>query len=328
MKKKKNWKKDLSRAERLEIGILLKKKHSLRTIAQEMGRSPNTISYEIRKNAVRGVYQPQKADAKARVRKRFRKLQWSKINADPQLEKVVIRCLKKYWNPGEISGWLKRVKRHGYVSKTALYEWLRTSRGERYCVYLYSKRTRVKKRKPKTKKVMIPNRTGIERRFAGATNRSRYGHLERDSIVGRKGTPGGVAVHQDRKSRLVIGRKVESMRPSEHAAATRYVTNRVRTKSATTDNGLENKNHHEWGVPTFFCDPYASWQKGGVENANKMLRRFFPKGTDFSRVSQKRIDRACAIINNKPRSILGYRSSLEIALKTKLIKNKSVLIQG
>jgi IS30 family transposase len=320
--------KDLTRAERLEIGILRGKGHSLRSIARQMARSPNTVSYEIRENSVRGKYDPLKADVKARLRKRMRKLQWSKIEADAAIKAFVIHAVQARWNPDEIAGYLKRTKDKRYVSKTAIYDWLRTSRGERYCVWLYSKRKRLKKRKPKTKRVLIPNRIGIGGRMRGASNRTRYGHWERDTVTSKKGCAGGLATHQERKARLIVGRKVLSMRPAEHAAATRHVARLARMKTATVDNGIENRDHHKWGMPTFFCDPYSSWQKGGVENANKMLRVFFPKGTDFSTVTQKEIDDACRIINEKPRKILGYRSALEVSIKANIIQNTSVLIQG
>ena len=325
MKKQKG---DLTRAERLEIGILIRKKYSIRSIAREMQRSPNTISYEIKENSTNDVYEPVKAHAKARLRKRMRKLEWSKIEKNTTLKAFIIKKLKEHWNPDEIAGYLKRTNKEQYVSKTAIYLWLRTARGERYCYYLYSKRTYVKKRKPKTKKIIIPNRVGILRRTVGAHNRSRYGHMENDTIVSKKGCSGGVSVHQERKSRLVAGIKVSSMRPSEHKMAAHQIYEVFKVKSSTMDNGIENREHEQFGVPTYFCDAYSSWQKGSVENVNKMLRRYFPKGTDFSKVSQKQINRACAIINKKPRKILGYRSSLEVARRAGIIKKESVLIQG
>lgn len=91
----------------------------------------------------------------------------------------------------------------------------------------------------------------------------------------------------------------------------------------TTDNGIENKQHklvtQKTGTPVFFTDPYSSWQKGGVENANKMLRRYFPKGTNFATVTQADVVSALWRINNKPRKILGYKSSLQIAQEKGLI---------
>lgn len=319
---------DLTRAERLEIGILLEKGYSHRAIGRALSRGHNTVSYEIQKNSVLGRYDPLKADAKARVRKHYRKLEWSKIEANQDLQRFVIEKLSAYWNPDEIAGYLKRTKEEAYVSKTAIYEWLRTSRGERYCELLYSKRKRVKKQKLKAKRVLIQNRVGIACRSVGATNRSRGGHWERDTITSRRGTAGGLATAQERKSRLVVASKVESMRPVEHLKADQSMFENMKTLSISRDNGIENREYEALGIPSFFCDPYSSWQKGGVENANKMIRRYFPKGTDFNEVLQEEIDAAVQMINEKPRKILGYRSALEEAVRLSIIKTSSVLIQG
>lgn len=322
--------KDLSRSERLEIGILLGKRYSFRSIAKVLGRSPNTISYEVRENSVSCVYSPLKADAKARLRKRMRRLEFAKIEECQNLKRWIIEKLEAHWNPDEMSGYLKKhqLKYQWYVSKTSIYEWLRTARGERYCKFLYSERKRSKKRKPKTKRAVIPNRLDITERFRGANNRSRFGHFEDDTIVGRKGTSGGLKTGYERKARLVLARKVTNMRPLHHALVEKEMLSSVYAKSITRDNGLENRDHEKVGIPSFFCRAYASWQKGGVENANKMIRRYFPKGTDFTEVSQKQIDCVISIINHKPRKILGYQSALEVALEAGIIKNESVLIQG
>jgi IS30 family transposase len=325
---KKKGAKDLSRVERLEIEIVLNKGYSQRSIATVLGRSPNTISYEIRENSTNGVYNAKKAHAKARLRKRMRHLEYSKIEHSPEIKKFVIEKLKAHWNPDEIAGFLKRTTDSRHVSKTAIYQWLRTARGERYCVHLYSKRKRVKKRKPKAKRAMIPNRVGIELRNEVVNDRKECGHWERDSVVSKKGCVGGMATHQERTSRFLVAVKVESMRSLEHAQATQRVHAYTLMLSVTTDNGIENRNHQDWGMSVFFCDPYSSWQKGGIENANKMLRHFFPKGTDFSTVTQKEIDDACAIINDKPRKILGYWSAREVAMKAKLFRDTGVLTLG
>jgi IS30 family transposase len=103
------------------------------------------------------------------------------------------------------------------------------------------------------------------------------------------------------------------MSPVENLRKIQSMMKNLSMKSITFDNGIENKKHASIGVPTFFCDPYSSWQKGGVENGNRMLRRYFPKGTDFAQVSQRDIDKAVKLINEKPRKILGYRSSFEVA---------------
>lgn len=320
--------KKLTRTERLDLSILLGKKHSLRAIAKALGRSPNTISEEVKKNKTRKGYDPKRAHEKARLRLRFRRLQWRKIEETEDLRRYVIAGLKAHWNPDEIAGRMKWDKTSFSASKTAIYEWLRSSRGQRYCAYLYSRRYRRKKRTNKTERVMIPNRVDITRRFAGADNRTRYGHWEDDTIVGRKGTAGGLKVGYERKARLVLGAKVESMSPEEHAGIEHSMFANVKTLSITRDNGIENKRHEALGIPSFFCRPYASWQKGGVENANKMIRRYFPKGTDFAEVSQRDINRAIFIINQKPRKILGYQSAFEVAYGAGIIKTTGVLFQA
>lgn len=321
---KKNHK--LKRVERLEIAILLEKGYSFRKIGRALGRSPNTISYEVRENSTHGVYDPMKADAKAKARKRASKYQWKKIHEDDRLKDYIVTRLKKHWNPDEIAGCMKKERQPFYASKTAIYEWLYSARGQVYCQYLYSKRYHRKPHvKNKTKRVMIPDRVGLEKRFLGATNRTRYGHCEGDTVVSRRGGKGGMSVLSERKSRFLSVRKLCSLSPSENLKQIKRMQKNIHVRSITFDNGIENKRHQEIGVSTFFCDPYASWQKGGVENGNKMLRRYFPKGTDFTHVSQREIDVVVDLINKKPRKILGYRSAFEVAMKNGVLLGKDNL---
>jgi transposase, IS30 family len=321
----------LKLVDRLEIKILLDKKYSLRAIARSLGRSPNTISYEVEVNGGILGYNPQNADIYARTRKKDTRREWSKIEHNAEMKTYIIECLEKHWNPDEISGRMKKEKKPWYASKTAIYEWLWSVQGQQYCVHLYSGRYHKKKRVKKTERVMIPERVGLEERYLGADNRTRYGHWEDDTIVSRKGCSGGLSTGSERKSKLVTATKVNSMSTSEHMEVIQKQISMYKTLSITFDNGIENKEHTVLGVPTFFCEPYSSWQKGGIENANKMLRYFFPKGTNFREVSQKRVDEAVSFINNKPRKILGYKTALEVASACGIINNikkSSVLIEG
>lgn len=303
----------IKKAERDEIFILLEKKYSIRNIAFALDRSPNSISYEIKNNSTCGRYDPEKAETKARLSLRMRRFQWRKINENIELRKYIVLGLKKHWNPDEISGRMKKEKKPFYVSKTAIYEWLRSYRGQKYCKYLYSKRYYRKKRGIKKERVMIPERVSILKRYLGATNRSRYGHWEKDAICSGKRVKHSLAVMQERKSRYLDARKTFGYSPKEHTKAMFEMMENKKVLSFTYDNGIENKDHSILEVPSFFCDPYSSWQKGSVENANKMIRRYIPKGTNLSKVSEEYINQIVSIINNKPRKILGYRSSLEVA---------------
>ncbi len=321
----------IKRAERLEIAILLDKKYSYRSIAKALSRSPNAISYEVQENSVNGTYNPIKAHAKAKQRKRMSKFQWMKIEESEEVNKYVIEGLKNHWNPDEISGAMRKENKPFYASKTAIYDWLRSDKGQYYCKYLYSKRYYKKRRKnKKTKRAMIPERVSIDKRFLGANNRTRYGHWERDAITSGKKGSGSLAVAQERKSRFITTKKTRTMSPAEHNEKTKEMATNMLVKSYTYDNGIENKNHKELGIPAFFCDSRSSWQKGGVENANKMIRRYIPKGTDISKISDEYVQNIVDRINKKPRKILGYRSALEVARANGVLlkNNESVLIEG
>jgi IS30 family transposase len=312
------------------IKILLGLEHSLRAIARSMGRSPNTISYEVKVGGGREKYDPHLANQYARTRKKDTRREWSKIEHNIDLKTYIIEGLTDGWNPDEIAGAMKREQKQWYASKTAIYDWLWSVYGQQYCQLLYSQRYHKKKHGKKTERVMIPERVGLEKRPLGADNRTRYGHWEYDTVLSRKGCSGGLSVGYERKTKLVVATKVVSMSTSEHMNAIRVQMKNYKTLSITFDNGIENKQHRVLGVPTFFCEPYSSWQKGGVENANKLFRRYFPKGTNFRTVSQNRVDEVVTLINNKPRKILGYKTALEVASACGMIKklSESVLIKG
>ena len=254
-----------------------------------------------------------------------------KIEENQELKNFIIEGLQKKWNPDEISGRMKLEKKLFKVSKNSIYRWLYSNRGQKYCHLLYSKRHYRKKRRSSKKRVLIPNRVDISKRFLGSENRTRFGHWEKDAVNSRQGVSASLAVMAERKSRLIQARKVRNMSPVNHEIATRKMLEQKKAASITRDNGIENTHHEETKIPSFFCEPYSSWQKGSVENSNKLIRIFFPKGTDFRFVKQEEVDTAIKIINEKPRRILGYRSALEVALAAGIItniKSESVLIQG
>jgi transposase, IS30 family len=325
-----NKREKLKKSERDEIEILLGKGYSLRSIARVLNRSPNTISYEIRTNGGRTGYRAQYAQQYARTRAKDKRWQWSKIEHTPALRAYVIAGLTAHWNPDEISGKMRRDHVPFYASKTAIYDWLRSVYGQRYVPLLYSRRYYRKKREPKTARVMIPGRVSIDERFSGATNRTRYGHWEGDTMVSGKktGSTAAISVMYERKTRLIAAQRIENLKPASHTGALIRMLANKKALSITQDNGIENRDHRGLGIPAFFCDPYSSWQKGGVENANKMIRRYVPKRTDFASVSQEMIDHAVSVINGKPRKILRYRTALEVATAAGVIQKKSVLIEG
>jgi transposase, IS30 family len=314
--------------ERSEIDILHTRGYSARDIARALGRSPNTIAAELKRNSYTdGRYVAARAKQKAYVRRKYAKYQGKKIQEDDELRSFIVLKLSEHWNPDEIAGYLKANPGLGmYASKTAIYEWLHSVWGQQYCNLLYSKRyNRKPRKKNNTNRVMIPDRTSISERPVAALDRAEVGHCEYDSIVSskRSGSTFALAVLSERSSRLVRATLVPTLKPEPYARTITRLAGGLQARTMTTDNGIENKQHKlitkKTGAPVFFTDPYSSWQKGGVENANKTLRRYFPKGTDFSTVTQTDVVNALTRINNKPRKILGYKSSLQVAKEKGLI---------
>lgn len=305
----------ITKGERLDIALMRDKGYGVRKIGRILDRSPGSISDELKRNRTRGGYDPLAAQRKARLRRMDAKFQGMKIEGDPELRRYVIAKLEAHWNPDEIAGRMRETRLPFYASKTAIYDWLRSAYGQCHCVHLYSQRYRRKPRKPKPARVLIPERVSIHARFRGSTNRTRFGHWEGDTLVSgkRTGSRAATSVLYERRARLVLARKIENLKPDAHVAAQKGMLENKKALSVTQDNGIENARHREIGVPTFFCDPYSSWQKGGVENANKMIRRYVPKGTDLATVSQAYLDEIIAVINGKPRRSLGYRTALEVA---------------
>lgn len=297
------------------------------TISREIAR--NRRKYRRKKNIKNrhARYEAGVADHKAYVRRKYAKYQGMHIVEDKDLKRYIVRKLKKHWGPDEIAGRMKRDHEPFFASKTAIYAWLRTVHGQRWCPYLYSKRYYARKRTGEApKRQLIPRRIGIEARPLGAANRTRYGHYEGDTMVSGKktGSKTALSVISERKAKFIDARKIPNMRPQSHGKAVREMIESKKILSMTYDNGIENTTHEQLPVPAFFCNPYSSWQKGGVENGIRMIRRFIPKGVDIDRYSDDDIRRVVNILNAKPRKSLGYQTPYEVMVEHNLFKNKKI----
>jgi len=336
-KRKKGSYRHLIQADRDRLQALRDEGVKQKEIARILRVDPGTISREIARN--RRKYRKKKiaknknaryeagvAQHKAYVRRKYAKYQGKAINENKDLKNYIVSKLEKHWNPDEISGRMRRDREPFYASKTAIYEWLRTVYGQRFCLYLYSRRYYARKRSGKaSKKQMIPNRIGIEGRPLGATNRTRYGHFEGDTMVSGKktGSKAALAVIYERKAKYVDARKISALAPEKFTAGVNEMLENRGAKTISLDNGIENRGHEALSVSAFFCDPYSSWQKGGVENSVKMIRRFIPKGVDLALYSDDDVRWVIDILNGKPRKSLGYATPKEIMVE-QLFKNKKI----
>ena len=334
----KNYQGHLKQFDRDRIEAMNNKGIKQCDIAKVLGRNPSVICNEIKRNRRKircrggnkdGPYEASVANHKAYLRRRESKYQGLKIRSNEKLERYIISGLKEGWSPDEISGRMKKDKKLFYASKDLIYAWLYSIWGQNYTKYLYQKRDGRKKRKTKkTERVMIPNRVGIELRPEVVNEKSEYGHLEGDTMVSGKSSKSkeSLVVVYERKAKYTDARKISSMSPTDfNHGAKKILDNLNQKETITLDNGIENRDHeklHKLNIDTYFCDPYSSWQKGGVENANKMIRQYIPKGSDISCYSHQYVTMIIQRINNKPRKSLGYKTPMEVMTENNLLNKK------
>lgn len=299
----------LSKIQRLELKVLLRKGYSQRDIAQVLGINQSTVSREVKRHIMRntGEYDPEKAHHKAYFSRKYSKYDGMKISKDSFLRDFVVNGLKSAWTPEEISGRLKRdhARILGFKS---IYAWLYSVQGQEYICLLPSKTWKQRRRK-RGKSAHIPNRVSIEQRPKVINRRKRIGDFEGDTMGKPKYTPQTLVAAVDRKSRYLIGKKVKALK---YAVEGFKAILPDETLSLTLDNGLENVRYEEIGIDTYFCHSYASWEKGTVENTFQRLRRFIPKKANLANYSHRQIAIIIQKMNNTPRKCLGYRTPAEV----------------
>ncbi|MGW9075053.1 IS30 family transposase [Streptomyces yangpuensis] len=317
----------LREADRIHIADRLREKATIRTIAAELGRSPSTVSREIRRNRhpVGGQYRPHAAQARADARRPRPKP--GKIGQNPVLRDFVQDGLDLKWSPEQICESLRRTfpdRPEMHVVHETIYQALYVQgRGElrrELARALRSGRARrmprrqAQQRQPRfsTPMVMISDRP------AEAEDRAVPGHWEGDLIIGKdNGSAIGTLV--ERATRYVMllhlpdGRSAEHVRDALMATVKTLPTHLVR--SLTWDQGSEMAAHGSFtlatDIPVYFCDPASPWQRGSNENTNGLLRQYFPKGTDLAVHSREHLDAVAAQLNGRPRKTLDWETPAE-----------------
>jgi IS30 family transposase len=319
MKKKRKFK-HLIQSDRDRIHALYGHGHSQKDVARVLGVDPGTISRELnRYERKTWRYHATRAQADAEA-KRFRsKRPGMKIEANPRLKRHIIKELRNLRSPDEIAGRLKLLKIKPRIGKNAIYKWLYSKDGAPYARYLCTRRSRKKRQSRLLKRVLIPDRIPLNER----PNTHGLIHAERDLFVSptkKRSRSSGLLIVVP-AAKLLVG----SILPNREAAivcgATKDHFKRLHVDTCTVDNGIENVRHKETGVPTFFCDKGAPWQKPSVEGGIGLVRRWFlPKGTDLATVPDELFQSLLHLLNRKYRKSLGYRSAYEVALKRGIIK--------
>lgn len=315
----KNYFKHFSSEERDKMGILLQEGKNPTEVAKELGRSVSTITRELKRPTVvmfRGSYVARQSDLNLKESKKQKKK--PKKTDNPIVKAYIIEKLKPpfLWSPEIIS--FKMKEELGIsIGKDSIYTFV--YQNSQLTKYLAKKHPRKKPRNKnkKTERTLIPNRKGIELRPEEANQRKGFGHFEADTIVSRASLA-CLLVIVDRMTRKIkikkLVRKTAELTSSSMIFALQMY-NIIQLMTITYDNGSEfcwhDKVNKALNMKSFFCNPYSSWEKGTVENLNGLIRRFFPKGTDFAKITDEQIQQVEDWINNRPMKVLGYKSPNE-----------------
>jgi transposase, IS30 family len=313
----------LSIAEREEILVGIRSGQSLTVIARRLGRVPSTVSREVTANGGRDRYSAWRAHQRARAQARRPKP--CKLRAGRLCDEVA-RRLQELWSPLEISERLKLDHPDDTemrVSHETIYQSLFVQgRGElrrELARCLRSGRAVRRRRGAPDGRGRLPGMVNISERPADVDDRAVPGHWEGDIILGEGGRS-AVGTLVERSTRLVLllhlehGRSADSVDDAmRKAIATLPLELR---QSITWDQGAEMANHAAFtidtGIPIYFCDPHAPWQRGSNENTNGLLRQYLPKGTDLSRHTAPELMAIQRSLNGRPRKTLGYLTTSEV----------------
>jgi transposase, IS30 family len=334
----------LSQDERIEIADLRHAGLSVRQVADRLGRSPSTISRELRRNATANQgYRPFEAHRSATARRARHHRR--RVETTPELRQVVGELLAQRWSPQQISGQLRR-KFPGqpgmWLCHESIYQAvyqpgsplmrpsplapdrrspLRTGRDHRRA------HQRGARRRPRFEQPMLT----IHQRPFQPDDRSQPGHWEGDLIIGKdQGSAIGTLVErQTRVVRLLHMPRRDSDALHDALQARMAGLPPALLRSITWDQGTEMARHRtitrSLGAPVYFCDSHSPWQRGSNENANGLLRDYFPKGTDLSAHSPEHLLAVENELNNRPRHVLSDRAPAELLAALLASKKPSVL---
>ncbi|GAA2462432.1 IS30 family transposase [Streptomyces mauvecolor] len=316
--------------ERIHIADRLREKATVRAIAAEPGRSPSTVSREIRRNHTMGLrgrwhYRPHAAQARADARRPRPKPR--KIDENPELREAVQAMLDEKWSPEQICQALRRRfpdRPEMHVVHETVYQALYVQgRGQLRRELAGALRSGRARRRPQRQAGFRQPRfttpmVMISERPAEVGDRAVPGHWEGDLIIGKDGKS-AIGTLVERATRYVMLLHL----PGDHGAqavldaltATVQTLPAHLTRSLTWDQGSEMARHAEFtlatDIPVYFCDPASPWQRGSNENTNGLLRQYFPKGTDLSAHTPERLTAVAEQLNRRPRKTLGWETPAE-----------------
>lgn len=310
--------KQLTENERYQIYIMNKAGHSQKDIAHCLGRSPSTISRELRRNRGLRGYRPGQAQRMSADRRRDApKAQKMTAEVKGWIESLISQEL----SPQQVVDYLKRHRKVSLHHET-VYQFIYTDKaagGELYRHLRVASKPYRKRYGSYDSRGKIKNRVDIDERPAVVDRRNRVGDWEGDTVMGLR-RQSALLTMVERKTLYTIIARLTGKRADLLAQAAidsmRHLKDKIKT--ITLDNGLEFSAHEEIarGLQTdiYFAHPYCSWERGINENTNGLIRQYFPKGTDFTQVTDEEIIFVMNRLNNRPRATRGGRSPNELLL--------------
>lgn len=306
--------------ERCEIARLQAAGSSIRQIAAALDRSPSSISRELKRNTGSGPRAEGYRPAYAEQQTRARRWSGSRLERDEALREKVLDGLGKGWSPEQVCGRLKLDEGRSVLGHETIYRFIyaqmkRTQDGAWRFYLPRAKSRRGRRRRPGGSPAsLIQQRVPIAMRPPEADSRDQPGHWEADFMLFAAYGQSVLVLHE-RTSRLTAVIKAANRKARPTAVTLGDLLDPLPEglrRSLTFDNGTEFAEHHRVGLPTFFCDPHAPWQKGGVENAIGRIRRFLPRKTDLATVSHDQIKAIARAYNHTPRQCLDFHTPAEV----------------
>jgi IS30 family transposase len=283
-------------------------------IAETIGKDKSVVSRELKRNRnEKGKYFFEYAQDMADMRKERMK---KPRKLHPRLKKKIIDLILQDWSPQQIVGRFK-LENQEFVSHETIYKIIRQDKAEGGTLYKHTRHQLKHRKRPVSSQIPIKNRISIDQRPKIVDTKERFGDWEIDTIVGENGK-GAIVTMAERQSAFMMMEKLPHGKNAKELSKVviRLLTGYIKhVHTITGDNGTEFADHQtiakKLKTSFYFTHPYSSWEKGLVENTNKLVRQYIPKKTNFDTINDQEIKEIQYKINNRPRQNLNFYSPKE-----------------
>jgi len=314
----------LTYEQRCQISVLKKRRCSQREIAESVGVNQSTVSRELKRNTGARGYRHKQAQEWVQNRRQ------SACRATKMTLEMIATIESKLrieWSPEQISGWLLN-EREELISHESIYlhVWSdKQSGGDLYRHLRRQGRKYDKRRHGKSTRGQIKRRVSIDDRPKVVDDKARIGDWEIDTMIG-KGHSGALVTIVERVTNFTVSKQVASKSAAAVTQATIELLEPLKdvVYTITADNGKEFSFHEEISetleADVYFAHPYSSWERGLNENTNGLIRQYFPKNTDFKKVSQAEVRHAVERLNARPRKYLDFKTPNDLMTEHRAVK--------